>query len=77
MAASIIAHGGNVLVASKNHQALDAVEDRLGELAGSIQFLVRTLNPNMNIDKSIEDILRELIATTPSQYISIDNFVHN
>lgn len=77
MAASIIAHGGNVLVASKNHQALDAVEDRLGELAGSIQFLVRTLNPNMNIDKSIEDILRELIATTPSQYIPIDNFAHN
>ena len=29
MAASILADGGSVLIASKNHQALDAVEDRL------------------------------------------------
>lgn len=33
IAASVLMAGGSVLVASKNHQALDAVEERLGGLA--------------------------------------------
>ena len=74
MAASIIADGGSVLVASKNHQALDAVEDRLGGLAAETQFLVRTLNPSMNTDQSIKDVLRELIALAPGLYVPVDDF---
>jgi very-short-patch-repair endonuclease len=74
MAASIIADGGSVLVASKNHQALDAVEDRLGGLATEIPFLVRTLNPNINVDKSIADVLRELIGMPPGLYTEVDEF---
>ena len=74
MAASIIADGGSVLVASKNHQALDAVEDRLGGLAAECPFLVRTLNPNMSIDKSIEEVVRDLIGVPPRLYTEVDEF---
>lgn len=61
MAASILASGGSVLVASKNHQALDAVEDRLGALAADCNFMVRTLNPKAEIDLGFFDILKILI----------------
>jgi very-short-patch-repair endonuclease len=61
MAASILASGGSVLVASKNHQALDAVEDRLGALAPEVQFSVRTLNPNDETDIGFADALKKLI----------------
>jgi very-short-patch-repair endonuclease len=61
MAASILAAGGSVLVASKNHQALDAVEDRLGSLAPDVPFSVRTLNPNDETDTGFSDALRKLI----------------
>lgn len=62
MAASVLAAGGSVLVASKNHQALDAVEDRLGALAAGIPFLVRTLNPKDEADNSFSDVLKHLLA---------------
>jgi len=74
MAASIIADGGSVLVASKNHQALDAVEDRLGSLAPECPFLVRTLDPNRNIDKSINEVLRSLIGIPPGVPKEVDEF---
>src|SRR6056297_3954179 len=61
MAASILVVGGSVLVASKNHQALDAVEDRLGSLAPDVPFTVRTLNPNDETDTGFSDALRRLI----------------
>ncbi len=61
MAASVLSAGGSVLVASKNHQALDAVEDRLGSLASDVPFSVRTLNPNDEIDTSFSDALKQLI----------------
>ena len=61
MAASILAAEGSVLVASKNHQALDAVEDRLGSLAPDVRFSVRTLNPTEETDTGFSDVLKKLI----------------
>ena len=61
MAASMLAAGGSVLVASKNHQALDAVEDRLGSLAPNVPFSVRTLNPTDETDMGFSDVLKKLI----------------
>lgn len=65
MAASVIMAGGKVLVASINHQALDAVEDRLGSFAPSAPFLVRTLDPAKEVDRSLSDVLAELISSDP------------
>ena len=61
MAASVLMAGGSVLVASKNHQALDAVEDRLGSMAPDIGFLVRTLDPARELDNTFRDTLRTLL----------------
>lgn len=75
MAASILASGGSVLVASKNHQALDAVEDRLGSLAPEIPFLIRTLNPNEEMDTGFAAELKKLIDNqSASRSASIDQF---
>ena len=54
--------GQTVLVASKNHQALDAVEQRLCEIAPGAAFLVRTLDPARDVDCGITDVLHELIS---------------
>jgi len=62
IAASVIADGGSVLVASKNHQALDAVETRLGSIAPQSSFLVRTLDPTRDIDQSFDQVLHELVS---------------
>ncbi len=61
MAASVLLSGGSVLVASKNHQALDAVEERLGSLAPDTPFVTRTLKPEQDIDVGFADALKELI----------------
>ena len=61
MVASVLAEGGAVLVASKNHQALDAVEDRLGSLAPDVPFSVRTLDPRREIDVDFTKSLKALI----------------
>lgn len=61
MAASVLAGGGSVLVASKNHQALDAVEERLGSLAPDVPFSIRTLNPSDESDTGFKDALKRLI----------------
>ncbi|TCP41367.1 uncharacterized protein DUF559 [Rhodovulum marinum] len=61
MAASVLLSGGSVLVASKNHQALDAVEDRLGALAPDAPFVTRTLKPEEEIDIGFVDALKALI----------------
>jgi very-short-patch-repair endonuclease len=64
MAASVLLQGGTVLVASKNHQALDAVEDRLGSLSPDLPFMVRTLDPQREIDRSAEQVLSDLLRDT-------------
>lgn len=61
IAASVLNDGGSVLVASKNHQALDAVEDRLAEIAPDLPFVVRTLDPSREIDQSFEEVLGSLV----------------
>lgn len=75
MAASILAAGGSVLVASKNHQALDAVEDRLGSLAPDVPFSVRTLNPSDETDTGFSDELKRLLENeSGSRRASVDEF---
>lgn len=72
MAASVLLHGGTVLVASKNHQALDAVEARLGGLAPDLPFLVRTLDPIRGVDKSVEQVLGDLLNETSPRARPLD-----
>jgi very-short-patch-repair endonuclease len=75
MAASVLAGGGSVLVASKNHQALDAVEDRLGSLAPDVPFSIRTLNPNDETDTGFSAALKQLIdSESPSHASHADEF---
>lgn len=72
IAASVLAEGGSVLVASKNHQALDAVETRLGAIAPKLPFLVRTLDPAREIDRSFSQILALLISEPSKSTSEID-----
>lgn len=60
--ASAVAAGQSVLVASKNHQALDAIEERLAALAPGVPCVVRTLDPATSRDKGFEVVLGELAA---------------
>ena len=60
MAATALWNRQRVLVASKNHQALDAVEDRLSGIAPDMPFIVRTLDPAREIDNSMTTVLAEL-----------------
>ena len=61
---STLLNGGSVLFASKNHQALDAVVERLSELAPDTDYLVRTYDRSGDIDVSFKDIL-DVIARKP------------
>ena len=69
MAASVLNDGGTVLVASRNHQALDAVQERLSAIAPGLPFLVRTLDParevNMDMQKVLAELLREDVPVGP------------
>ena len=72
MAASVLMDGGTVVVASKNHQALDAVEERLGSLAPELPFLVRTLDPAREIDRSAEQVLSDMLKDSSARARPID-----
>jgi very-short-patch-repair endonuclease len=72
MAASVLAAGGTVLVASKNHQALDAVQDRLGGLAPDMPFFVRTLDPSEDVDRSFMSVLTELVQGEAAHPRNVD-----
>lgn len=61
MVASILNANGSVLVASKNHQALDAVEERLRGIASDVPFIVRTLDPARDLDLSFNAVLTALV----------------
>ena len=73
MAASALADGQTVLVASKNHQALDAVEERLRGLANGVDCLVRTLDPATQRDMSAAKALAELIAAPHAHALPVDD----
>lgn len=75
MAASVLLAGGSVLVASKNHQALDAVEERLGGLAPEVPFVVRTLNPKGDVDRSFMTVLTELVQGDAGRPRQVDEFI--
>ncbi len=62
MAASVLMSGGSVLVASRNHQALDAVEERLGALAPDAPFVTRTLNPHKDINTGFAEVAKQLVS---------------
>lgn len=61
MAATTMLQGGSVVVASKNHQALDAVEERLAAIASKVPFVVRTLDPAREIDQSVQNVVSALV----------------
>ncbi len=75
MAASALQAGQSVLVASKNHQALDAVEERLTAIASDVKFLVRTLDPAKEIDVSVKDVLSEIVNDGDAQLGVTDPFL--
>jgi very-short-patch-repair endonuclease len=77
MAASVLLAGGSVLVASKNHQALDAVEERLGGLAPDVPFVVRTLNPTGEVDRSFMSVLAELIQGDAGRPRQVDELIRD
>ena len=62
---STLMSGGSVLFSSKNHQALDAVADRLSGLAPDVNYAVRTYDRSGDIDVSFKDIMDE-IAQQPN-----------
>lgn len=70
--ASVLVAGGTVLVASKNHQALDAVEQRLTDLAPEIDFLVRTLNPGKDVNQGMADVVKQVASLAPRPIRSLD-----
>ena len=59
--ASELLNGGSILFASKNHQALDAIQKRLLELSPSTDFLVRTLCQSSKVKNSFESVLHNLL----------------
>ncbi|PSL16036.1 AAA domain-containing protein [Shimia abyssi] len=61
IAATTMLQGGSVVVASKNHQALDAVEERLAAIAPKVPFAVRTLDPKNDIDQSLKQAVSDLV----------------
>ena len=61
---STLLNGGSVLFASKNHQALDAVIERLSNLAPDVEYIVRTYDRSGDIDVSFRDVL-DIIAKKP------------
>ncbi len=77
MAASVLASGGSVLVASKNHQALDAVESRLTNIAPGAPFLVRTLDPQREIDQSFDDVLTSLLQEPTGGGVDVDRVLRS
>ena len=63
---SALAANQRVLVASKNHQALDAVEDRLMAIASGVPFMVRTLDRTGEIDVNLRTALNDLVNDSPA-----------
>lgn len=62
MAATALWNGQSVVLASRNHQALDAVEERLGEIAPDVPFMVRTLDPAKDINVGMKQVLADLVS---------------
>ncbi len=57
LVASTVASGGRVLIAARNHQALDAVEERIGK-----DRIIRMRNRTGEVDRSLTSVAREFIV---------------
>jgi very-short-patch-repair endonuclease/energy-coupling factor transporter ATP-binding protein EcfA2 len=62
LVASTVAAGGRVLVAAKNHQALDAIEERIGR-----DRIIRMRDRSGETDRSLASVAREFIADERAQ----------
>ena len=63
MVCSILVEGGAVLFASRNHKALDAVQDRLSTLTKEeVPFSIRTIDPEKEIDQDFSRTLNQLCS---------------
>ena len=61
MVATALLRNENIVVASKNHQALDAVQERLHDIAPDTPFAVRTLDPENDVDESVASTLEDIV----------------
>ena len=57
LVASTVASGGRVLVAAKNHQALDAIEERIGK-----DRIIRMRDRTGEVDRSLMSVTKEFVA---------------
>lgn len=62
LVASVVAGGGRVLVAARNHQALDAVEARIGAA-----HVVRARDRDGDRDASVSSVARELVVDASAE----------
>ena len=69
---STLLNGGSVLFTSKNHQAIDAVIDRLSGLAAEVNYSVRTTDRSNDIDVSFKDVVAEIAQETLHQTQDFD-----
>ena len=60
--ASALADGKTVLVASRNHQALDAVEEKLGQLSGACSPLVRAVDRDGDANSDFARVVGEIVS---------------
>lgn len=72
MAATALLRNENVIVASRNHQALDAVQERLHEIAPDTPFAVRTLDPENDVDESVASVLKEIAGNPTATSAPLD-----
>lgn len=57
LVASTVASGGRVLVAARNHQALDAIEERIGK-----DRIIRMRDRTGEVDRSLLSVTKELVS---------------
>jgi very-short-patch-repair endonuclease len=72
MAATALLQNKNVIVASKNHQALDAVQERIRGIAPEVSFSVRTLDPENDVNESIASVLQDIVRNPSDRAASVD-----
>lgn len=72
LVASALATGKTLLLASRNHQAIDAVEERLGALVPEAGLMVRARDRDGERDTDFLRIIPEILGTGPSPMPPLD-----
>jgi len=62
LVASTVASGGRVLVAARNHQALDAIEERIGK-----DRIIRMRDRTGDVDRSLASVTKDVVADERSR----------